>query len=116
MFEVACGRKPIERHASAEECILVDWVLECWRRGVILDALLGSDGVELEMELAMRLGLLCSHQHAAARPNMRQVLQYLQFDAPMPESSPDNFILSHLTAEDQLHLSSVQARVLSGGR
>ncbi|KAL5991998.1 hypothetical protein ACLOJK_012910 [Asimina triloba] len=128
MLEVTCGRKPIERHASPEECILVDWVLECWRRGSILDAAdpkMGSDGVELEMELVMKLGLLCSHQHAAARPSMRQVLQYLEFDAPMPGLSPDDFILSHLIAEDGntpkedhsiLNLSSVQASVLSGGR
>jgi len=33
----------------------------------------------------LKLGLLCSHPVPAARPSMRQVVQYLDGDAPLPE-------------------------------
>ncbi|XP_058109723.1 L-type lectin-domain containing receptor kinase SIT2-like [Magnolia sinica] len=122
MLEVACGRRPIERHASAEESILVDWVLECWRRRVILDAAdlkLESGYVAVEMELVMKLGLLCSHPHSAARPTMRRVMQYLDRDAPLPELFPDDFVVSTSALgqnEGFDDLSSIQASILSGGR
>ncbi|XP_058110983.1 L-type lectin-domain containing receptor kinase SIT2-like [Magnolia sinica] len=122
MLEVACGRRPI-----AKESILVDWVLECWRRGAILDAAdpkLETDYATGEMELVMKLGLLCSHPHSVARPTMRRVVQYLDGDASLPELLPDDFIVSVLALGhgegyvDHVlpYLSSIQASILSGGR
>ncbi|XP_058109722.1 L-type lectin-domain containing receptor kinase SIT2-like isoform X2 [Magnolia sinica] len=127
MLEVACGRRPIEHHASAEESILIDWVLECWRRGTILNAAdlkLESGYVAVEMELVMKLGLLCSHPHSVARPTMRQVMQYLDGDAPLPQLFPNDFVVSTFAlgqnedSDDRLppYLSSIEASILSGGR
>ena len=51
-------------------------------RGVILDASdpnLGSNYVVDEMELVLKLGLCCSHPDP-----MRQVMQFLEGDAPLP--------------------------------
>ena len=47
-----------------KKVILVDWVFGCWRKGVILDASdlkLEGNYVVKEMELVLKLGLLCSH-------------------------------------------------------
>ncbi|XP_010943349.1 L-type lectin-domain containing receptor kinase SIT2-like isoform X1 [Elaeis guineensis] len=91
ILEVACGKRPIEVNAEREHIVLVDWVLENWRRGTIRetrDPRLGEDYVVEEMELVLKLGLLCSHPLPAARPTMRQVMQYLDGDAPLPELSP----------------------------
>ncbi|XXG66322.1 hypothetical protein AAC387_Pa05g3828 [Persea americana] len=88
MLEVACGRRPIDLHASPEEENLVDWVTEFWKRGSLLEARdckLGNDYVVKELELVLKLGLLCSHPVPAARPTMRQVTQYLDGDAVLPE-------------------------------
>ncbi|XP_030542246.1 L-type lectin-domain containing receptor kinase IV.1-like [Rhodamnia argentea] len=88
LLEVACGRKPIE--LRAEDVILVDWVFACWDRGAILEARdpnFGAEFVEEEMELVLKLGLTCSHSDPSMRPSMRQVLQYLEGDLPMPELS-----------------------------
>jgi len=67
---------------------LVDWVIECCRRGAILDTsdprLEGNYVVE-EMELVLKLGLLCSHAKPAARPSMKQVVQFLDGDADLRE-------------------------------
>nr|XP_023922347.1 L-type lectin-domain containing receptor kinase IV.2-like [Quercus suber]POE98064.1 l-type lectin-domain containing receptor kinase iv.2 [Quercus suber] len=88
MLEVACGRKPIEPQGLPEEVILVDWVFGCWRKGAILDAsdakLEGNYVVE-EMELVLKLGLLCSNSTPAVRPSMRQVIQFLNGNADLQE-------------------------------
>ncbi|CAH2056747.1 unnamed protein product [Thlaspi arvense] len=88
LLEIACGRRPIEPRGTPEALLLVDGVLEKWKSGVVLEASdpnLGGEYSEEEMGLVLKLGLLCSHSSPAARPSMRQVLQYLGGDASMPE-------------------------------
>ncbi|KAF9675389.1 hypothetical protein SADUNF_Sadunf09G0027300 [Salix dunnii] len=91
MLEMACGRKPIEPEQSAEKMILVDWVLDSWKIGDILrtcDPRLEGNYVVEEMELVLKLGLLCSFPTPAARPIMSQISQYLDGNASMPEMLP----------------------------
>ncbi|KAK9168356.1 hypothetical protein Syun_000496 [Stephania yunnanensis] len=89
ILEVACGRRPIEAKEVPEKVVLVDWVFECWKNGGILgtrDAWIGDDEyVVEEMELVLKLGLLCSHSVPGARPTMSQVVHYLDGDAPLPD-------------------------------
>ncbi|KAJ6895514.1 L-type lectin-domain containing receptor kinase SIT2-like [Populus alba x Populus x berolinensis] len=88
MLEVTCGRKPVESERPPEEVVLVDWVLECWNRGAILgtvDPRFEGNHVEEEMELVLKLGLLCTHRTPAARPTMRQAVQYLDGNATLPD-------------------------------
>nr|DAD28279.1 TPA_asm: hypothetical protein HUJ06_029747 [Nelumbo nucifera] len=90
LLEVACGRRPIDPQASAEDVILVDWVFSCWSRGTILETVdpnLGSDYVAEEIILVLKLGLLCSHSIPTSRPTMRQVMRFLVGAAPLPDSS-----------------------------
>ncbi|KAG5566948.1 hypothetical protein RHGRI_002487 [Rhododendron griersonianum] len=54
------------------------------------DPRLGGDYLEEEMELVLKLGLLCSKSDAATRPSMRQVIQYLDGDVLLPEIIHDN--------------------------
>ncbi|KAK9998678.1 hypothetical protein SO802_018281 [Lithocarpus litseifolius] len=102
MLEVACGRRPIERRLP-EEVILVDRVFGCWKKGAILDAsdprLEGNYAME-EMELVLKLGLLCSHSMPEARPSMRQVMQFLDGNADLPESPYDNACFSNFTSTE----------------
>ncbi|XP_043712017.1 L-type lectin-domain containing receptor kinase IV.1-like [Telopea speciosissima] len=91
LLEVACGRRPILEPAEAsEECrrVLVNWVISCWSRGMILDTVdskLGMNYEVKEMELVLKLGLLCSHSIPTIRPSMRQVLRYLEGEVPLPD-------------------------------
>ncbi|XP_043689320.1 L-type lectin-domain containing receptor kinase IV.1-like [Telopea speciosissima] len=91
MLEVGCGRRPINPRASADEdVVLVDWVFNCWSRGAILDAVdskLGLNYEEKEMKVVLSLGLLCSNWVPTARPTMRQVMQYLEGELPLPNLS-----------------------------
>ncbi|MCL7025539.1 hypothetical protein MKW94_000460 [Papaver nudicaule] len=90
LLEVGCGRRPIELQKSETEegVILVDWVYSCWSKGGILqtsDPNLKNEYDMEEMELVLKLGLLCSNNDPKARPTMRQVVQYLEKDAPLPQ-------------------------------
>ncbi|TKV93661.1 hypothetical protein SEVIR_9G240100v4 [Setaria viridis] len=92
VLEVACGRRPIERGVGDGDgdgrFVLVDWVLELWHMGALAEAAdprLRGDYPAEEAELVLKLGLLCSHPVPGERPSMRQVVQYLDGDAPLPE-------------------------------
>jgi hypothetical protein len=102
MMEVVCGRRPIwVDKASREPHALADWVLAAWRDGSIADAAVDPrlDGyIEEEVDLVLKLGLLCSHPSPHVRPRMRLVMQYLHGDAPLP---------AHLQAADTFHTIGV---------
>ncbi|XP_020256334.1 L-type lectin-domain containing receptor kinase IV.1-like [Asparagus officinalis] len=127
LFEVVCGRRPIEFQAEAEDLILVDWVLENWKRGLLMETVdqrLTEYCVD-EVELVLKLALLCSHPMPEVRPNMRQVVQILDGAVELPELLPrcmsfssmslyqkvgfDNYIMS-------LTSSASTLPAMSGGR
>ncbi|CAK9143553.1 unnamed protein product [Ilex paraguariensis] len=129
VLEVACGRRPIKQRASSDQdLILVDWVFSCWSRGEILqtvDPNLGTDYIAEEVELVLKLGLLCSHSEPLARPTMRQVEQYLEGAILLPElsslgMSATGLTFAHNIAKSQPSFmekaSSVVESLLSGGR
>ncbi|KAJ8636689.1 hypothetical protein MRB53_010956 [Persea americana] len=113
MLEVVCGRRPIDRRSSAEVFILVDWVLEFWKKGAISEAKdpkLGSDFVVEEIERVLKLGVLCSHSIPAARPTMHQVTQFLDDNTNIPASLLDNFcvgVLNLKTVETDSHGANI---------
>ncbi|XP_042486742.1 L-type lectin-domain containing receptor kinase IV.1-like [Macadamia integrifolia] len=135
LLEVACGRRPIEPQASEECVVLVDWVLSCWSKGMILhtvDPKLGMDYDVQEIELVLELGLLCSHSIPTERPHMRQVVRYLEGEVPISEltllglskitndttfeSPNDSGDVSVYLVGAMTRSSSVTESVLSGGR
>ncbi|KAA8518935.1 hypothetical protein F0562_016291 [Nyssa sinensis] len=137
LLEVACARRPIEPRAQSENLILVDWVFACWSRGDIRQAVdpnLGENYAAGQLELVMKLGLMCSHSEPVARPSMRQVVQYLGGDIPLPELTSlcisatgltfahregfDDVAMCHTFSMEKAfsHTPSVVESLLSGGR
>ncbi|CAM0877435.1 unnamed protein product [Alopecurus aequalis] len=96
LLEVACGRRPVVFHRSDADDSppgLVEMVLELWKAGRITEARdprIDGSVDEDDLELVLKLGLLCSHPDPLRRPNMRQVVQILEGAAPTPEMSPDD--------------------------
>jgi len=94
LLEVATGRRPVEEAmdgSSSRRFMLVDWVFEHWRNeslAEMVDPRIQGGYDVGELSLALRVGLLCSHPLASVRPGMRQVMQYLAGDAPLPELAP----------------------------
>ncbi|KAF0905891.1 hypothetical protein E2562_008919 [Oryza meyeriana var. granulata] len=79
LLEVTCGRRPIG-YNDGNGVLLIDWVLEHFLDGSILDTvdprLAGRFSSE-EASLALKLGLMCSHPLPGARPSMDKVVKYL---------------------------------------
>jgi serine/threonine protein kinase len=106
MMEVTCAIRPIWVNTTdGEPLALADWVLAAWQGGSITDAVdprLDSY-VDEEIELVLKLGLLCSHPSPNARPCMRLVMQYLQSDTPLPSDFQPNSLLSIGVIQDEMH-------------
>lgn len=137
LLEMGCGRRPIEPSVPIEHLILVDWVFSLWSGGEIfraIDPKLGSEYAAEEVELVLKLGLLCSHSEPAVRPSMRQIVQFLEGDVQLPELTSleisatgltfakrerfDDFAMSYPSSMEKAfsHSSSVAESLLSGGR
>ncbi|CAN6207885.1 unnamed protein product [Urochloa humidicola] len=103
ILEVTCGRKPMTEDTQSHQVMLVDWVIQNWNKDSLLNTidinLQGNYDID-EAFLALKLGLLCSHPFPHTRPNMRQVLQYLDRDVPLPELLPAHFSF-HMLASMQ---------------
>lgn len=101
-LEIACGRSPISLQSGSNvETYLVDWVDECWRKEVIIEASylrFERNCVAEELELVLKLGMLCCHPKPEARPSIRQAVQILSGDSVLPEMLPFD---AKATREDQ---------------
>ncbi|CAI0427247.1 unnamed protein product [Linum tenue] len=138
LLEVACGRRPIDPTRPAGEVILVDWVFANWVSGQIVEARdpnFGSEFVVEELDLVLKLGLLCSHSDPEARPSMKQVVQMLEGELPLPDMSSMGLSLSSIglnfgrreglmglalstspSSGSFTHLSSAEESLVCGGR
>ncbi|KAL7598425.1 hypothetical protein Lser_V15G26150 [Lactuca serriola] len=86
-LEVVCGRRPVELQGREEAVILVDYVWDCWYKeqlSEVVDPKLRDDYETEEMELVLKVGLLCSHVVSVLRPSMSQVLKFLLGKEPLP--------------------------------
>ncbi|KAJ1416260.1 Serine/threonine-protein kinase, active site [Sesbania bispinosa] len=84
LLEVVAGTRPV----GSGQFFLVDWVIENYQLGQILEVVdpkLDSVYDEEEVELVLKLGLLCTQCKAEFRPTMKQVTRYLNFDDPLPD-------------------------------
>jgi serine/threonine protein kinase len=92
LMEVTCGQKPIMANAhGGGHVALVDWVVQHWRNGSLratVDAGLRGEYAVDEAGLVLKLGIMCSHPFANARPGMGQVMRYLDGVTPLPELTP----------------------------
>ncbi|KAL1327053.1 hypothetical protein AAHE18_13G273700 [Arachis hypogaea] len=89
LLEIASGKKPIIGLDSNKEDIItvVEWVWELYGMGKLLEAVdpkLCGEFDENQMESVLGVGLWCVHPDYKFRPCMRQVIQVLQFEAPLP--------------------------------
>ncbi|TVU38229.1 hypothetical protein EJB05_11586, partial [Eragrostis curvula] len=91
LLEVTCGRRPVGQDEHNNCIMLIDVVIEHWRKGSIIDAVdtrIRNGYNPEEVSLVLKLGLLCSHPLPTARPTARQVVQYLDGDMSLPNLSP----------------------------
>ncbi|WVZ81382.1 hypothetical protein U9M48_028764 [Paspalum notatum var. saurae] len=99
LLEVTCGQRPVNQNAEGEQFMLVDWVIDHWQKGSLVETidkrLEGGCNID-EACLVLKLGLLCSQPFACARPRMHLVEQYLNGDMQLPEFTPSDISMSML--------------------
>ncbi|KAJ0971053.1 hypothetical protein J5N97_019012 [Dioscorea zingiberensis] len=86
-LEIACGRKPVDPKAGEEKMRLVDWVWELYGQGRLIEAVderLDGEFERNQVERLMILGLWCAHPDHSFRPSIRQAIQVLTLEAPLP--------------------------------
>ena len=75
------------RREEEDAIHIVQWVWECYGRGAILDAADARLKGEFDargMETVMVVGLWCAHPDRNHRPSIRQAVNVLRYEAPLP--------------------------------
>ncbi|KAB1206707.1 L-type lectin-domain containing receptor kinase IX.1 [Morella rubra] len=86
-LEIACGRRPTEPEYEGPHVPLVAWVWESYgneRLHDVADKTLRMEFDMKEMECLIVVGLWCAHPDRNLRPSIRQAMQVLSFEAPLP--------------------------------
>ncbi|KAL5787865.1 hypothetical protein ACOSP7_004814 [Xanthoceras sorbifolium] len=96
-LEVACGRKPINPKAEDSQVYMVQWVWELYGSGKSADPRLCKAFDEQQMEYLMIVGLWCAHPDENLRPSIRQPIQVLNFEDPLPVLPPKMPVPIYLT-------------------
>ncbi|CAL4892194.1 unnamed protein product [Urochloa decumbens] len=77
LLEVVSGKRPIVVRADGETSLLADWVINASQSGTIINAVdrrLEEEYELEEVELVLKLGLICAQSLPKKRPSMRLVL------------------------------------------
>ncbi|KAL1208593.1 L-type lectin-domain containing receptor kinase I.8 [Cardamine amara subsp. amara] len=92
ILEVVCGRRPVEPNLPIEKQLLVKWVCDCWKKKALINARDPKLSGEMrsQIEMVLKLGLLCTNLVAESRPEMGEVVQYLEGQVSLPDFSPDS--------------------------
>jgi interleukin-1 receptor-associated kinase 1 len=91
LLEIACGRRPAVVHKNADVVHLVQWAWDFYGGGVILgaaDERLRGEFDGSKMEHVILVGLWCGHPDRSLRPSIRQAMNVLRFEAPLPRLPP----------------------------
>ncbi|GAB4848816.1 hypothetical protein Ancab_003610 [Ancistrocladus abbreviatus] len=92
-LEIACGRKPVLPNEEPGKVGLVEWVWGLYGKGLLMEAIdqtLSGQFDEQEIERLMVVGLWCCHPDYSLRPTIKQAINVLNFEAPLP-SLPSKF-------------------------
>ncbi|CAL0328245.1 unnamed protein product [Lupinus luteus] len=118
LLEVACGRRPIEPKALAEELVLVDLIWERYKEGRIVDVVdpkLHGNFDENEVLVVIKLGMICSNDDPNVRPSMRQVMRYLDGEVELPHEFRKPGDVTHHEGFDEFLHSLASSSFMSSG-
>lgn len=87
LLEIASGRKAIDKEGKEGLTTVVEWAWELYGLGKFHEAadpkLCGAFD-EQQLERLVIVGLCCVHPDYSFRPSIRQVIQVLKFESPLP--------------------------------
>lgn len=109
VLEIACGRRPIVVVQDSDEYAtvhLVQWVWEFYSGGRIVDAAdprLNSEFDGGEMERVLFTALWCAHPDRTMRPSIRQAVNVLRLEAPLPNLPTNMPVATFMPPVHHLH-------------
>ena len=116
LLETACGQRPLVRRHGEEDVIhIVQWLWEWYGRGAILDAAdtrLKGELDARQMETVTVVGLWCAHPDRSLRPSIRQAVNVLRLEAPLPSLPARMPVATYMPPPDALYYTS---SVTTGG-
>ncbi|KAL1831838.1 hypothetical protein ACET3Z_001489 [Daucus carota] len=99
-LEIASGRHPINSKGKQGEVLLVEYIWQLYGQEKILEAAdpkLSSDFDDKELTRLLIVGLWCAHPDHKLRPSIRQAIQVLNFEVPLPRLSSTMPALNYST-------------------
>ncbi|KAM4108863.1 hypothetical protein ACB094_03G077600 [Castanea mollissima] len=81
------SKKPIQSQAKPNKISLVEWVWNLYGKDQLIEAVdkrLSMEYDEVQMQRLMVVGLWCCHPDPTIRPSIRQVINVLCFETPLP--------------------------------
>lgn len=128
-LEIACGRKPVKPNTDESQILLVEWVWDLYGKNQLsqaFDQTLDGRLDETQIETLMIVGLWCCHPDYTIRPTIKQAINVLNLEAPIPclpvkfpvpvylssmmEMATFSYSSSHSNAND----GKTESRVVSG--
>ncbi|KAF7025608.1 hypothetical protein CFC21_037774 [Triticum aestivum] len=91
LLEIVCGRRPTAARPDGTLIHLAQRVSELYGQGTILDAAdarLDGNFHPQEVERVLVVGLWCTCHDRNLRPSIRQAINVLRLEAPLPERLP----------------------------
>ncbi|KAF7039654.1 hypothetical protein CFC21_049613 [Triticum aestivum] len=91
LLEIACGRRPTAARPDGTLIHLAQRVSELYGQGRILDAAdarLDGNFDPQEMERVLAVGLWCACHNRDLRPSIRQAINVLRLEVPLPDRIP----------------------------
>ncbi|XVE83032.1 hypothetical protein DITRI_Ditri16bG0054200 [Diplodiscus trichospermus] len=86
ILEIATGRKSVDPRRKSDKGLL-EWSWDLYGKGELflaVDEKLDKDFDEKQVECLMIVGLWCAHPDCNSRPSIRQAIQVLNFESPLP--------------------------------
>ncbi|KAG5581974.1 hypothetical protein H5410_052601 [Solanum commersonii] len=108
-LEIVCGRKPIDPKSEEHQVNIIEWAWRLYGMGNLSEAVdprLSSELNEQEVEHLLIVGLWCAHPDNNCRPSIRQSIQVLNFEAPLPTLPPNMPVPIYCSYESITSLAS----------
>ena len=90
-LEISCGRRPTVGNTEPNKARLIEWVWDLYGKSQLLEAIDKKISTEFDEEQIVSLmvvGLWCCHPEPTLRPTIKQVINVLSFETPLPKLPP----------------------------
>lgn len=116
-LEISTGRKANDLMSeNGDQKGLIDWVWDFYGKGELvlaMDERLKMDYDEKQVECLTIVGLWCAHPDKNLRPSIRQAIQVLNFEAPLPNLPPKKPVPTYHVVPSTPSMSSGEANSIT---